>query len=436
MSALTAGPAPQQVGAKIIWPALAVALLAALYAGWCAWDLQGERTSPLDLDGWGHLVSRQKAEGASLPALFTRPSLWKGPVVPFLFGLAYYVAPFDESVLVFNAFAFALAAGGFVLAFYRLGAGRVGAVLAVLAWVFYLPLRHVFGYYFAEPVLALLLAATFLVVAEAVLRRSAALALAAGALCGALLLSRAPFFLAVCGVPVILACHVPNKRLRVASAFAAGCVVAFAPWGIRNWVEYHELIPFTTEGGKILFQGTYLAGDDVEQNSLRQMPEYVRIESEEGGKTEIEKYRYWRGLALEQARGDVGGELRLCARKAIRFWTYLPQNSWWPAWKTGLVALVCLPLAAFGALAHRRSLLVHLCLLWVGGLWAFHTLVHAELRYSFPVLPMAYLLAVLGAQRLVGLAWKRLAPAAGRSPTAGGAHADSPVTPGSLAAQG
>jgi hypothetical protein len=60
------------------------------------------------------------------------------------------------------------------------------------------------------------------------------------------------------------------------------------------------------------------------------------------------------------------------------------------------MAVVTFPLAAWGAWRGRRQLLCQLCLLWVGGLWLFHALIHAELRYNFPVLPMLFLLAVLG----------------------------------------
>jgi hypothetical protein len=38
---------------------------------------------------------------------------------------------------------------------------------------------------------------------------------------------------------------------------------------------------------------------------------------------------------------------------------------------------------------------------WVGGLWLFHALVHSELRYNFPVLPFAFVLAASGAEYLL-----------------------------------
>jgi hypothetical protein len=342
------------------------------------------------------LVSRQATQGRRIELLLYEPSLWKGPIVPFVFGFAYYVVPIDEAVLAFNAIAFGISAGVFVTAFCRLGANRLLAVVAVLMWVFYLPLRHVFAYYFAEPFLALLVSLTFLAITEAVLRRSTLLAAVGGAFAGLLLLSRAPFLFVVAGTPVLLALHVPGRRFITITAYLLGCLAAFAPWGVRNWVRYHEIIPFTIDGGTVLFQGTYIRGDDDDQFALRRIPEYVAIEQEVRKHPPLEQFRIWRQMAFEQALSDIPAQLRLCLRKALRFWVYLPQHSWIPAWKTGLVALFCLPLAAFGAILGRQTVLVQSCCLWLLGLWAFHAAIHSELRYSFPVLPFAFLLAALG----------------------------------------
>lgn len=393
-----AGPPRGRLGTAVT--ALLVALAVGCYAGWGAWREDRGRTVPMDVDGWGVKAERLKA-GAGPGTLFTDPSLWKGPVVPFVFGAAYLVAPFYGSVLAFNVLAFALAAGCFVLAFCSFGAPRWLAALAVLLGACYWPHHYVFGYYYAEPVLALLLAALLLLLRWATASDRLAAPLLAGAVAGVLLLARAPFFFAVAAVPALLWYHTPwgQRRAARAGAFVLGLLVAFVPWGARNYLAYHELIPFTTEGGKILFQGTYLRGDSVTINEIRQIPEYAALEKNEGAGA-VEQYRYWRALALEQVRRDPLGQLRLCVRKALRFWVYLPQHSWVPTWKTALVAAFCLPLALAGSVLGRRSFLVQVCALWVGGLWAFHALVHAELRYNYPVLPLAFLLALLGARGL------------------------------------
>jgi putative flippase GtrA len=371
--------------------------------GWAcfnAWAEQQQRTLPLDLDGWGHLVTRLQENGHSFWSLLVEPSLWKGPVVPFLFGLCYYVAPFASSVLVFNAIVFGLAVGLLFLSFCRLGANRVSAAIAVLGWVFYLPNKMVFGYYFAEPVISALSVGLFALAASLITRPRAATALGLGAVAGLLVLARAPFVPVVAGLPLVLWQPLQGYRVRYLGLAGAGLLLTFAPWPIRNLIVEHEFVPFTTEGGKILYQGTYLHGDDVRMALLRELPEFQQIEAGEAGMTPVEQYRYWKSLAVAQVREAPLAEMQLCIRKAVRFWVYLPAHSWVPAWKTALVALLCLPLAAFGVLRGWRDPLIQLCTLWVGGLWAFHTVVHAELRYNFPVLPTLFCLSVYGARHL------------------------------------
>ena len=139
-------------------------------------------------------------------------------------------------------------------------------------------------------------------------------------------------------------------------------------------------------------------------HDLRALPEFNHLEQGEEGLSAPAQYRYWKALADAEIRRNPGGEAVLCVRKAIRFWMYLPAHAWVPNWKTGLAAAVFLPLGLLGLLMRRRDSLAQLCAIWVGGLWLFHALIHAELRYNFPVLPMMLMLAVLGGQAC----WARL----------------------------
>lgn len=389
-------------------PAALIALVAAGYAGWTAWEEHKVRQAPLDLDGWGLLVGRMQRSSNHLDVLFSEPSLWKGPIVPFVFGLCYWIMPFPESVLAFNAIAFALAAGGLFLTFCSLGASRLSSAGAILLWVFYLPHRIVFGYYLAEPFLALNVTLLLAVASQAILKKRTGLALLAGGLSGLLLLARASFVLAVCGLFVLLLWHGKGRRTKIVSLFAVGFLVTFTPWMARNYVVYHEFVPFTTEGGKILFQGVYLPGDDAIMGSyvpevakklsdtLRDISEYVELEKGEEGKSPIEKYRYWKALAWNEIQKDPLGQAQLCVRKALRFWVSIPTHSWAPGWKTSLIAAISLPLAVIGVGWGRSLLLVQLCVVFVAGLWAFHALVHSELRYNFPALPLMFMLALVG----------------------------------------
>jgi hypothetical protein len=312
-----------------------------------------------------------------------------------------------------NAALFGVSAAILCDAFVRLGASRWVAAAAVLLWVFYLPNTVIFGYYYAEPALGLLSAALFWLAGRMSARPGTGLAVAMGVVGGILVLARAPFLLVVLGLPLVLWRHLPGLRLRVLACYAAGFVLSYAPWPIRNYLSERELVPFTTEGGKILFQGTYLPGDDIGMGELRKRPDFQAIETGEEGKSAVEQYHYWQSMAKAQIAADPLGQFQLCLRKAMRFWVFLPAHSWVPAWKTAVVALLTLPLAAVAAWRGRRQPLVQLCLLWVSGLWLFHTLVHSELRYNFPVLPMVFVLSALAIQQLLK---RRKAPSSAAQP--------------------
>jgi len=372
-------------------------VLTGCYGAWNTWEEDRQRTLPMDIDGWGAMTKRLKEPGAGFTSLLSDPPLWKGPIVPFVFGLCYYVAPFDGAILVFNVLALALAAGCFVIGFCWFGVDRWSAVIAALLGMCYWPHHYIFGYYYAEPLLALLLSLLLLLVRWTVSSDRIAPALLTGIIGGILLLARAPFLLAVGGIPILLWLHptaTGKWTIRIGS-FAVGLLLVFTPWTARNFLTYGEFIPFTTDGGKVLFQGTYLPGDSVTINEIRQIPEFAELEKKEGNNPP-EQYRYWRTLAMKQIRENPLGELRLCVRKAIRFWVYLPKDSWVPSWRTTLLAAVALPLAFAGVVLGRKRVIVQLCALWVGGLWLFHALIHTELRYNYPILPLFFLLSIIG----------------------------------------
>lgn len=385
--------------------ALVLMVIAAGWAGYHAWAVQQARTEPLDLDGWGWLVHVIRASDHSFAALFSEPSLWKGPIVPFLFGLAYYLVPWEEAVLGFNVMVFALSAGLLFTGFLRLQASCLAANAAILLWILYLPHAFLFGYYYAEPVLALLVAMLFTAVASAIRRQSLPRTFLAGAIGGVLLLARAPYILVILSFGVLLWHQMGESRGKAVLSYFFGLVLTFSPWMVRNFIEYRELIPFTTEGGKILFMSTYLPADDARTYDFRAIAEFRELEKAEQGLTAIEQYHYWRRLAVEQIRQDPAGQAALCIRKCLRFWVYLPAYSWAPTWKTAFAAALFLPLAAFAFLVKRDMLLVKMCAICVIGLWLFHCLLHSELRYNFPILPYVFLLASMGAQTIWTQTW-------------------------------
>lgn len=356
----------------------------------------------LDVDAYGALIDRMSRSGRTLGALFRDPPIWKGPIIPFLFGAAYFLVPFRWAPLALNAVAFAGASACFYLVFRKLGAPRLSAVVAVMLWILYLPERYVFAYYYAEPALSLIVALTSLVFVNLIAAPVARRALLLGVCVAVLLLARPPFLFCIAGLTLLMWSRVGAGRRRLyGTLLLSGAVLVYSPWLIRNAVVYHAFIPFTTEGGKIMFQGVWLPGDDAIMNDLRAMPEWRAIEQQEGPFGLVERYRFWQRLSLEAIKADPVGELRLCVRKAIRFWVYMPQFSWHFAWKTGLLAAVAVPFAILGFLRNRRSLTGMLAGVWVGGLWLFHAVVHSELRYNFPILPWFFLLSLMGARSVL-----------------------------------
>jgi hypothetical protein len=289
-------------------------------------------------------------------------------------------------------------------AFRLLGARSVVVPAALLGWLMYVPHWYVYGYYFAEPVLALFSAFLFLAATRLLLAPSPGKALFAGACAGVLLLSRAPFVAIAAGIPLLVAGTWPERRgLAAVTCYLAALLAVYVPWPVRNYLEIGAAIPFTLEGGKIFHQGTYLPGDDLTMRELRELPEYRKLERVEQAMGPSERYKYWQRLARQQVTADPAGQARLVVRKALRFWVYLGPNSWRPSVQTALFALVVVPLGLIAVLRHHTHPLVRVCGLWVAGLWAFHALVHAELRYNFPVLPMALALAGTGALTLFGI---------------------------------
>jgi hypothetical protein len=381
--------------------AILVGLFGVLLAGYSAHAQAANRTYPLDIDGWGELVTRLQQPGArGVLDLFHDPSFWRGPIVPFIFGLVYAIVPVPSSVLAFNALAAGLAAAGLIATFTWMGVPRVLAGAAVAAWLLYVPHHLIYGYYFAEPTIALISTIAFAAVALACCRRRTSLAVLAGVLAGILVLARPPFALTLIAVTLFLWL---SKRgaFRLALAFGLALALTYAPWPIHNLMVHGAPIPFTGDGSQAFFEGTWVPGDAQSMGTLRQMPEFREIERQVGtAGSPVKSYREWQRRAFAQVAADPIAQVRLLIRKALRFWVFLEPYRWRASLKTSAVAVLMLPLAVLGAWRGRRALVVQLSLMWILGLWAFHSLVYAELRYNYAVFAMTLVLAGLGALQL------------------------------------
>jgi hypothetical protein len=111
-----------------------------------------------------------------------------------------------------------------------------------------------------EHLAALLFTASVVLVALAT--PSPALALGAGLLTGALLLTRADYGVAMAAIVALwLVRELPLRRVTaMAAVFAAGALVFLGPWIGRNEARFGEFIPTSTNGGVTFYLGTLAPG--------------------------------------------------------------------------------------------------------------------------------------------------------------------------------
>ena len=386
--------------------AVALGLFGVLVAGWLAYAEQAHRQHQLDIDGWGVLATRMQAPGASFTDLFHEPSFWRGPIVPFVFGLVMAVFQSDASILAFNALVTGLAAAVFVATLTWLGITPLLAGAAVACWLLYLPHHFLYGYWLAEPMVALFVALLLATVSIALVKRDARWAATAGVVAGLLILSRPPMLLALGGITLFLAFS-RRGSIKLGAAFALVLALVYLPWPIRNMAVHGVLIPFTGDGGQALFEGTWIPGDARTMGELRKMPDFRAIEERMQLLPPVARYKEWQRLASAQIAAEPVGQARLVVRKAMRFWVFLDPYGWRPSMKTAAAAIVLLPLALIGGWRARRTLVGQLAAIMILAVWAFHALVYSELRYNYSVLTLTIVLAGIGAAALINGAQRR-----------------------------
>ncbi len=240
------------------------------------------------------------------------------------------------------------------------------------------PHSVIYGYYLAEPIIALASTTTFSFCSSArtvadISRDFFVTGLAAGIL---ILILGAPFVLVIIGMIVMAWVRFRRSQPLAAVCLIAGLFLAYGPWPVRNYFHLGRPLPFTMEGGEILFQGVYLAADDAQSFvELRRRPEFAGIEPICRTLPPLEEYAYWQQWPLRRS-----GAIRLAShfpivRKTIRFWVDLPNFTWIPRWKTALAAAITLPLAVIGAWVTRGQIFTQVAVLWVTGLWMFYGIV-------------------------------------------------------------
>ena len=267
-------------------------------------------------------------------------------------------------------------------------------------------------FYLAGPIIALASTTTFVLFLRANRRGHLRDFFVTGLAAGILILIRAPFVLVIIGMIVMAWVRFRRSQPLAAVCLIAGLFLAYGPWPVRNYFHLGRPLPFTMEGGKILFQGVYLAADDAQSFvELRKRPEFARMERYARTLPPLEEYSILAATGLcgdparsvGPARSHRAEDDSLLGRSAELHLDSQMEDS--------AGSGDHLPLAVIGAWVTRGQIFTQVAVLWVTGLWMFYGIVRCQQRYNFPVLPLLFLLAMLGAVHL----WSQWLPAtAGR----------------------
>lgn len=169
----------------------------------------------------------------------------------------------------------------------RLGGPTAGLIAAAPAAIYPATLEYS-GMLMTEPLGTALLAGALLVFLHAVDVRRPWPWVGTGALLGVLVMLRPEYAVLVPLLPALGALRLRRDTGRLGRGSLAGPALALVcaclvvlPWTIRNLVVFDRLVPISTGGGQVLYEGSYLpAGPDPERFTPVFLAEHPWIERE------------------------------------------------------------------------------------------------------------------------------------------------------------
>lgn len=386
---------------RILLIIFSIALSYALIDGAMCFKKEGRHS--YDADGYGYQVEKIKQTNYSYKPLFSLNSFsafWKGPVITFIYGLVFYLFRFDESILIFNIIAFAIAACSFYIFFIKAFTNyQFIAFVAVLIWIFYL--GHLYSYllthYYIELFLSLLVSTLSILFVFLAKRNISSLKLfMAGILVGLFLMVRATFIISIGLIVLILFAKNIKKMLII----IFGISLPIFLWTIFIYLKCGQIMFFTLEGGYTLFLGTFVDGDALNAGYLKNNDLFQNIRHTLGKKDCFIQFREYQGLAFSQIINHPYQQIALFFKKAIRFWCVLPQYSWIP--RGGVAQLLILFIFFLvGSVKNYSNIVIKICLAWIFGLWLFHSAIYSVSRYNYPILSMFIFISLLGISDVV-----------------------------------
>jgi len=237
-------------------------------------------------------------------------------------------------------------------------------------------------------------------------------AAAAGVILGLAGLTRPAVYLFVPCAAVLLA--LPGGRsaagLRKAAAMLLLFGLTISPWVIRNAVVFRKLIPGTTMGGWVFWEGNNPRSDG---GPCRYFPEGI-LDVEETRRDAV-LYR----MTAEVIREDPSRFAGLLANKFRRFWNPVPNAAGYerPLYRAVSVAGfgLLLPFFVLGSALSLRNRRAWFFLSMIGVFTVFHMVYLASIRYRLSLEPFVIILAVAGFSRLAAMAREAFGPAGRRT---------------------
>ena len=419
---------------------LHVAILVAILAGSFAFNAyRAEHPSrsyqSADERSYGRLALDLSATHRYGDPRMSDPLHWP-PGAPFMFAVAHRISPNADSRRTEDIpaayWAQALATLGTVAMTFLLAWALAGvwAGLGAAALVgFYPPLILSTGEQISEPLGALLLTASFAVLAASGRRRWVPGYAGAGALAGLAVLTRAdlllvPFLVALlCFAWLWRARHDVRRGVLVGGVLAAGTLVAMAPWLIYASHRAGKFVPVTRGSAPPLFVGTFLPGHGntvgmkraLEADLKRFRPQY-----RDTGAFDIPASAYMDLIASrhptlpkdEAIRREARHNIRKYALgdplsfgwmmlgKVGRMWSRYARGGarhtspWIRGWHI-LLVLACFA-GLLAGLWRTRSVLLGAVLVALAYSTALHTLVVSQARYNLPLMPSLVAAGVAG----------------------------------------
>ncbi len=174
-----------------------------------------------------------------------------------------------------------------------------------------------------------------------------------------------------------------------------------APWTIRNYAIFKEIIPITTQSGMNLLNGinSIVLQDPSKTGELmyKELPEYkklpigdeVMMEEQAGAIAKA----YYRTLLKE----DKGLLLRIEWEKFKHFWALYPQNRGTAAKVISVLSFGgLLPFFIIGLLASRKNKNSYLLFSFILNILCIAMIYFANIRYRFPIEPFYIIYAAYG----------------------------------------